>query len=210
MKNSKESGMTLVEVLASVTILAVLALGMLSIFPKALSFTKASQLKTVAINLARGALQYMNKQDYDLLTGYRDAAGGRPAVLSGAESCTAQQTVLLDGKSVTSPLFPNADSCTKLLEPTINNTMYKNKQVLLFFMPLDWTATASQQVLQSIRSIHSKTDTGELAKQLASMEHAPVQSAQPTLEVLAYVDLNLDDKQPGVLLKGGVAHESLR
>ncbi|TXK91987.1 prepilin-type N-terminal cleavage/methylation domain-containing protein, partial [Parageobacillus sp. SY1] len=60
-------GFTLLEVLASITILSIVAIGMFSFFTNAMQYTTYNQDKTVAINIARGVLAYMERLDFTAL-----------------------------------------------------------------------------------------------------------------------------------------------
>lgn len=61
----KEQGFTLIEVLAAIIILSIVSLVLTSYFTNALSYSKSNQNKTIMVNLARNALFYMEKQDFD-------------------------------------------------------------------------------------------------------------------------------------------------
>ncbi len=66
----KEQGFTLIEVLAALLILSIVALAFTAYFSNALTFSKSNQNKTIMSNLARSAVVYMQKQDFDALKGY--------------------------------------------------------------------------------------------------------------------------------------------
>lgn len=60
-----EEGFTLIEVMASIVILAIVSLVLMSYFSDSLSYAKTNANKTVMVNLARNALVYTEKQDFD-------------------------------------------------------------------------------------------------------------------------------------------------
>ncbi|KAI7263182.1 hypothetical protein KC345_g9205 [Hortaea werneckii] len=62
---NKEQGFTLIEVLAAIVILSIVSLVLTSYFTNALTYSKSNQNKTIMVNLARNALFYMEKQDFD-------------------------------------------------------------------------------------------------------------------------------------------------
>lgn len=64
-RNHNENGLTLIEVLLSITILGIIATTFLSFFSNAYSYTKMNEDKTVGINVARYVLNYFEQQDYD-------------------------------------------------------------------------------------------------------------------------------------------------
>jgi prepilin-type N-terminal cleavage/methylation domain-containing protein len=58
------SGLTLLEVLVSLTILGILLIGAMKFFNQAYSFTSSNQNKTIAINVARNAIMFMERQSF--------------------------------------------------------------------------------------------------------------------------------------------------
>ncbi|UII55054.1 type II secretion system GspH family protein [Cytobacillus spongiae] len=65
-----ETGVTLIEILLSITILGIVFLSVLSLFNQAYSYTERNEDKTVGINVARNVLYYMEQQDYDVFKDY--------------------------------------------------------------------------------------------------------------------------------------------
>jgi len=65
-----ENGLTLIEVLLSITILAIILTSFLSFFNQAYSYTKKNEDKTIGINVARNVLYYMEQQDYETFSNY--------------------------------------------------------------------------------------------------------------------------------------------
>lgn len=58
-------GLTLIEVLVSLTILGIVVTSFLSFFNQAYSYTKKNEDKTVGINVARNVLYYFEQQEYE-------------------------------------------------------------------------------------------------------------------------------------------------
>ncbi|RKP57218.1 type II secretion system protein [Cohnella endophytica] len=65
-----EEGFTLLEILGAITILSVASLAMTGFFVNAMSHAKGNQNKTVVVNLARNALAFVEKQDFEQFKGY--------------------------------------------------------------------------------------------------------------------------------------------
>ncbi|MBO0960705.1 prepilin-type N-terminal cleavage/methylation domain-containing protein [Neobacillus sp. MM2021_6] len=61
---SSNNGLSLIEVLVSLTILGIISIGIMNFFSQAYSFTSSNQNKTNAINVARNAMMYMEKQSF--------------------------------------------------------------------------------------------------------------------------------------------------
>lgn len=59
-----QAGVTLLELLVSLTILSIILLSVTSFFFQAGTFTASNESRTVAINVARNALMYMEKQPF--------------------------------------------------------------------------------------------------------------------------------------------------
>ncbi|AIE60918.1 type IV pilus modification PilV family protein [Bacillus methanolicus] len=57
-------GLTLVEILASLTILGIILIGCMKFFTQAYSYTNMNQKKTAAINVARNAMMYIENESF--------------------------------------------------------------------------------------------------------------------------------------------------
>jgi prepilin-type N-terminal cleavage/methylation domain-containing protein len=122
---SRVNGFTLLEVLLSITILSTVAIGMFYFFTNAMKYTTYNQGKTVAINIARGVLAYMERLDFTALKQYVDKElhdSNMPFVQLNASSCNL-------------PLFEEKQVCEALLRPTINNVTYDETRIHVFLIP---------------------------------------------------------------------------
>lgn len=61
---SSSKGLTLIEVLLSLTILGIILMGSMKFFSQAYSYTNMNQKKTAAVNVARNALMYIEKESF--------------------------------------------------------------------------------------------------------------------------------------------------
>ncbi|MFC4184753.1 type IV pilus modification PilV family protein [Saccharococcus thermophilus] len=121
----RANGFTLLEVLLSITILSTVAIGMFYFFTNAMKYTTYNQGKTVAINIARGVLAYMERLDFTTLKQYVDKElhdSNMPFVKLNASSCNL-------------PLFEEKQVCEALLRPTINNVTYDETRIHVFLIP---------------------------------------------------------------------------
>ncbi|REE66680.1 prepilin-type N-terminal cleavage/methylation domain-containing protein [Paenibacillus taihuensis] len=116
-KPSNEGGFTLVEILASLVVIAIAGLAMTAFFVHALSYAKGNQNKTVMINLARNTLFYMQKESkFDKVKDFFSAqnnkidSAGCPVVSS---SCTEYETLVKDSQTL-----------VYILNPKINGIQY--------------------------------------------------------------------------------------
>lgn len=71
----KDQGFTLIEVLASLTILTLIALPMFSFFTQAYDYTTKNQNNTVGVNVARGVVEFMKKQNFEEMKNLLEATG---------------------------------------------------------------------------------------------------------------------------------------
>jgi prepilin-type N-terminal cleavage/methylation domain-containing protein len=75
------NGLTLLEVLVSLAILGILLIGAMKFFTQAYSFTSSNQNKTIAINVARNAIMYMERQSFIEIRKNFDDSPNEPLVL---------------------------------------------------------------------------------------------------------------------------------
>lgn len=112
MRNDK--GLTLIEVLLSITILGIIATSFLSFFTQSYSYTKMNEDKTVGINVARNVLYYIEKQDFQKI---------KEAYLSTDD--TMEVTIDNCGDSVknnpSKTVFDDPNVCREFFTSRINN-----------------------------------------------------------------------------------------
>lgn len=118
----QEQGFTLIEVLAAIVILSIVSLVLTSYFTNALSYSKSNQNKTIMVNLARNALFYMEKQDFEQMQElFKDHTKIVASSCKPGASCSYAKyfpTSLIVNSSSTSAL-PN------VLNPRVNNIDYE-------------------------------------------------------------------------------------
>ncbi|MEK0316894.1 type IV pilus modification PilV family protein [Cohnella sp. 56] len=121
-----EGGFSLLEVLAAIVILSVASLAMTAFFIQSMSYAKGNQNKTVAVNLARNALFFVEKQNFDLFDNYFRKQG---QLLVDPKPCvydTANERVTsCEGAPDTRDLFNSVPNLWLLLNPTINGREYQ-------------------------------------------------------------------------------------
>ncbi|WP_162551160.1 prepilin-type N-terminal cleavage/methylation domain-containing protein [Paenibacillus tepidiphilus] len=119
-----QSGFTLVEVLAAIVILSIVSLVLTSYFTNAMSYSKSNQNKTIMVNLARNALFYMEKQDFEAVKTYFT---NHPAI--EADDCRTAGCTLADP-------IPFTGSPTDVFNPTVNGIKY---QIDVVYQPEIWS-----------------------------------------------------------------------
>ncbi|WP_421380217.1 type IV pilus modification PilV family protein [Bacillus salacetis] len=146
-------GLTLIEVLVSVTILSTVLLVFLNFFFQAGTYTNMNQKKTVAVNVARNALMYMEGQSF--LETKREFAGVN-------EGSTGQDDhfLLLKICNDAYKTFPSGEAIpSNCRDITINETAYevdirseevssRNEEELDYYIPIiaevRWTANEKE------------------------------------------------------------------
>ncbi|WP_191090677.1 type II secretion system protein [Niallia endozanthoxylica] len=114
-----ENGLTLVEVLVSITILAIILTSFLSFFNQAYSYTKKNEDKTVGINVAKNVLYYFEQQDYETFSNY--ISKNSEASTMTYNSC-ADPTLNFSSEEV--------KVCHGFFSTTINNTPFETTVTL--------------------------------------------------------------------------------
>lgn len=113
----QEQGFTLIEVLAAIIILSIVSLVLTSYFINAISYAKANQNKTIMVNLARNALFYAEKQDFDKMKDYLNTKKN----IGFADACAEDG---VDAPCTYSGLVKDETVLKKVLNPTINGITY--------------------------------------------------------------------------------------
>lgn len=126
----KEQGFTLIEVLAAIVILSIVSLVLTSYFTNAMTYSKSNQNKTIMVNLARNALFYMEKQDFEAISNYFIRHPDDAAIK--AEDCQISTCVL-------NPSIPFTGSPASVLNPTVNGIQY---QIDVVYQPEIWSEDA--------------------------------------------------------------------
>ena len=136
---SSSKGLTLIEVLVSLTILSIILLGIMNFFNQAYSYTNSNQKKTAAINVARNALTYMEQSSgTNSFIALRQRLEDNPEEEGTLRICDSSYKVFWNGeKQECDPITINNVTYNVTIVPTLdkNNTAY--------FIPLtvnvDWT-----------------------------------------------------------------------
>ncbi|MCM2980565.1 hypothetical protein CHH55_19005 [Niallia circulans] len=137
---SSSKGLTLIEVLLSLTILSIIILGIMNFFTQAYSYTNLNQKKTAGINVARNALTYMEQTTQeDSFISIKNRIDHNKETTGELFICNNEYKVIWDKD--------NQASCTPI---KINNIDYHviikpilDKNYSNFFIPLTVTVTWS-------------------------------------------------------------------
>lgn len=125
-RQSDEEGFSLIEVLAAITILSIVSLAMTAFFIQAMSYAKGNQNKTVAVNLARNALFFVEKQSFDVFDQYFRKNGLNEVDPSSCKYDDANSIVIsCDDTPETADLFNDIPNLWILLNPSVNGRDYQ-------------------------------------------------------------------------------------
>lgn len=123
----QEKGFTLIEVLAAIVILSIVSLVLTSYFTNAMSYSKSNQNKTIMVNLARNALFYVEKQDFEKMSNFfvTDSLEHKKIVDAGGELPMIKASECTLVSCSYSNLFSNMTALANVLNPTVNDIRYK-------------------------------------------------------------------------------------
>ena len=125
---SSNKGLTLIEVLVSLTILRLILLGIMNFFNQAYSVTNSNQKKTAAINVARNALTYMEQSSgNNSFIALRDRLEKNPATEGTLRICdNSYQVFWNDEVQGCEPITINNVAYNVTIVPSLdeNNTAY--------------------------------------------------------------------------------------
>lgn len=225
----KNGGFTLIEVLISMTILSIILLGMMAFFTNGLSFVKENEQKTVATQVARNVMNYVEKQDFSLMEAYITAHAGSSTPSSNYDSpytitlnntsCIGNEKYDLSIKPFPSAterielkgvsLFPNEDQCKSIFSPTLNNITFNENTLNVFVMKYNETELDSllELIDQNDASVHLPDS---VQKAIKSGLQASDQGAIDDHLLRVFVQVEWDGKREAILLQGVIAHESIR
>lgn len=126
-REPREEGFTLIEVLAATVILSVASMAMMAFFINAMSYNKGNQNKTVMVNLARNALFYMEKQNYNQVERYFSQIGesdGKDPIMTMKESITISNNGVSCHVPLKSELLNGFSGIGNVLRPSVNGKDY--------------------------------------------------------------------------------------
>ncbi|AIQ38188.1 hypothetical protein R50345_28460 [Paenibacillus sp. FSL R5-0345] len=119
----QEKGFTLIEVLAAIVILSIVSLVLTSYFTNAMSYSKSNQNKTIMVNLARNALFYVEKQDFDKMKEYFKSEENNSLEASKCQKVIdADDSVKCDDYR---QLVEDTTILNQVLNPSINGVNYR-------------------------------------------------------------------------------------
>jgi hypothetical protein len=184
------------EVLLSITILSAVAIGMFSFFTNAMKYTTYNQGKTVAINIARGVLAYMERLDFTTLKQY----------VGDEIHNTNKPFAQLDASSCDLPLFDNSQVCEALLRPTINNVTYDETRIHVFLVPYN-----DSETWEKLRESPPEEFPASLKKRISEES---IKNSDPKLQnylLKIYVIVRWgDEADDSEWLEGVIANETIR
>ncbi|MGG0716307.1 type II secretion system protein [Robertmurraya massiliosenegalensis] len=114
-----EKGLTLIEVLISITILGIIMTSFLSFFNQAYSYTKTNEDKTVGINVARNVLYYFEQQDFKKI---KENYFSHETIME-KEISTDNCRDIVNGETV----FDDPTVCESFFDTKVNEVDYKSK-----------------------------------------------------------------------------------
>ncbi|QFT90065.1 hypothetical protein FIU87_15480 [Bacillus sp. THAF10] len=222
----EQKGFTLLEVLLSLTILSVVIIGMMSFFQNSFHYVNENEDKTIATQIARNVMNYVEKQSFNKFEGYLSHevdSNENVHILSLDKTyCDKKVTIKKNSSSSDSTLdgivlFDSIDRCLSILDPVINNEVYSSKTAISIFL----VKYNDFETLSSLSELISKDDPSvsnlpSSIKELMMNDHENFSSLlQPNEYIRAnllkvYVVLDWKDNREDVVIQGVLSHETIR
>lgn len=183
-------GFTLIEVLLSIVILSFVVSGMFMFFTHAMTYTTYNQSKTVAVNIARGVIHYMERLDFQTINAYvhDHMTEQAPFIRFDASSCS------------NTSLFPNEDVCKAVFAPTVNNVTYDEEDVQAWLIPYN----------QTIWSNIKANPPSEFPAPLKQTIQNEKEIEENVSDYLLRLYVTVRSNNEVIVLKGVIANESIR
>lgn len=161
-----------------------------------MKYTTYNQGKTVAVNVARGVLAYMERLDFTALQQYARtdmATTNKPYTEINASNCR-------------SSLFESEQVCQAILRPTINNVVYDETRLHVFVVPyndvVQWDNFIQSPPAELPASLKKKLTEETIA-------NSDVNLQKYLLKVYVIVRWG-DDNDKAAWLEGVIANEAIR
>lgn len=207
--SKKQSGFTLIEVLLSFTLLFIIVIPLMGYFIQAYDYTYQSQNKTVAINIARNIVHYLEKQNFSAMKTYLEiekTSNSSKYTILDWNDCGKKVHIISTG-SYDTPLFyegnlPTDSVCTAVLKPMVNDQTYDENNISIFLTDYYDNASIKNLLTQDL----SDTD-------LDSQLNTTLNSLTPSFDdqlLKVYVVVNWNKKREKIVLEGVISNEALR
>ncbi|WP_374723853.1 type IV pilus modification PilV family protein [Calidifontibacillus erzurumensis] len=233
-RNNK--GFTLIEVMLSLALIFLLVFTLYKFFLEAYDYTMENKSKTIAVNIARNVVNYMEKQNFFVMEKYIEQNKGSDKFVKLTwENCVEDQSCVKkdeEGNRDLSdcgvarfedfPLFTSgvddegneiADGsiCLSVLAPIINNMDYKdNNQVVVYITEFYDEKSINDQINdQIIDLLKSENDEAEITKGINSIIGTKSPDYQSQL-LKIFVVVTWNEKRDNIVLEGVISDEAFR
>ncbi|WP_417899417.1 prepilin-type N-terminal cleavage/methylation domain-containing protein [Bacillus haimaensis] len=226
----KNGGFTLIEVLVSMTIFSIILLGMMTFFTNGLSYVKENESKTVATQVARNVMNYMEKQDYQVMEGYltkslqleSSTSDGSPYYIHlNRTHCNITEDLQVKPFPTASDrrewkgisIFKDPSQCESILASKINNSMFNENNVNVYIMKYN-----DKQHLSGLASLIESNDPAidlpaSITDVILQWKNNPPSNQSESVDnhlLRVFVVVDWKDKREEVLIQGVISHESIR
>lgn len=216
----KEIGFTLLEVLLSLTILTLISIPMLSYFIQAYQYTTDSQNKTVAVNIARNIINYMENQNFRAMKAFlkiekENVDGDISYTILDSSDCGKKLNISLDdsvaptictdstGANCTDLFYKGTISgnliCTSVLNPIINNDTYDESNISIYLTDYHSDKNAVDRLQQ---------DTPDNVFKVIVPSADDIDLQAKLMKV--YVIVDWKENREKIILEGVISDEALR
>ncbi|MBM7620467.1 prepilin-type N-terminal cleavage/methylation domain-containing protein [Bacillus tianshenii] len=232
----KNGGFTLIEVLVSITIFSIILLGMMTFFTNGLTYVKENESKTVATQVARNVMNYMEKQDFGTFEAFTNQKmmdldptvnfDSPFSVTINLSSCAKVHNLMIKPypNSLESDrlqynnvkLFSNEIQCNSIFNPIINNVTLGSSSINVYVMKyydqqLEEELNDNPEIINlpsSVKKAYLNQIDILTLKDSQDKLDPDSDIAQHLLRIFVVVDWT--DNRDEIMLQGVIAHESIR
>ena len=119
---SSKSGASLLEILATVTLISICILLIYNILHFNVRHNLINQEKSIHANIANAALNYIKSNDFDLIRDYLDSENNGYYAIVNLNDCN---TLFVEDEEL----------CRAVLGPTINNKVFDHSNLNIYLLP---------------------------------------------------------------------------
>lgn len=210
---NNHKGFTLVEILASLTIFSLVAIPMMGFFVQASKYTTGGQNKTIAMNVARNVLTYIEKQDFSAFSTYLDDEINSSNYFLEINYDDCNDPILGDllfnnrKILIKKPGLPDEekDICLAVLKPIINGDDSFKDKIKVYMIKYD-----HPDLSDHIVSLKNYTSSEKFKNTLTSIDPSNIPTNIANHLIRVYVVVHWDANQPDIVLEGVLANEKIR
>lgn len=224
-----KNGFTLLEVLLSLTLIFLIVFPLFRFFLQAYDYTMDSRNKTIAVNIARNVVNYMEKQNIFVMKTYLDDkkgsnkfvtlnwencfdvnhrsidANGKPVFTNSKESKINDFPLFTSGVDQTGNKIADGSICSSVLAPVMNNSDNYKDQIKVYLTDYYDDKAKNEELINLLKS--------EKESSVIAVKIKDILSGSPKYEtqlIKIYVAVDWNEKRDNIVLEGVISDEAFR